>query len=489
MNSINQENYNLRGTCDEEDGEVVLDVGGVSATASCDGANWVANGIDLSGLAAEVTRVRVTADLADAPGNPADQASLNLLRDIIPPQVGITSPPLINRGSINSYALEGTCEYNGQGVVTVNIAGLSAREVDCESGGWRLELSASELQGLPEQNGIVILVEHRDEAENVGRDETGQVDKDTVSPLLAITTSGLVINAANQGHYALEGTCSEANGNVGIKIGSDAISSIPCDSDGLWRLTPGSDLSEGSYALAITQEDASGNTESITPAPILIKDVTTPNYAFNSDLDINLANENQYHVSGTCDEEGEIRVTVGSLGEKTATCQGSIWRTAFFDTSSIATGTSVTLSAVARDRAGNQQTGFSKTVSKDTSGQAVQITLPVGSPMAAPINVANAATYPVSGTCSREEGAVSVTVGTSPTTVSATSDDDDCSSDGEWSVSVNVGNTISDGPSVAIVASFGSGDGVETDATTALKDTVVPSLTITPPPHQQSQPG
>ena len=488
VNSINQENYNLRGTCDEEDGEVVLDVGGVSAMAICDGANWVANGIDLSGLAAEVARVRVTADLADALGNLAAQASLNLHRDVIPPQVGITSPSVINRNSIDdssSYVLEGTCEYNGPGVVTVNMPGLSAREVDCESGGWRLELSASELQGLPEQNGIAISVEHRDEAENVGHDETGQVDKDTVAPLLAIITSGLVINAANQGHYALEGTCSEANGNVGIKIGSDAIISIPCDDDGngdgLWRLTPRNDLLEGSYALAITQEDAAGNTGSITPAPTLIKDVTTPNYAFNSDLDINIANENQYHVSGTCDEEGEITVTVGTLGEKTATCQGSIWRTAFFDTSSIATGTSLILSAVARDRAGNQQTGLSKTVSKDTSVHTVQITLPTGSLMAAPINVANAAAYPVSGICNSKEGAVTVTVGTSPTTVSATSDADDCSSDGQWSVSVNVGNTISDGPSVAIVASFGSGDGVDTDATTALKDTVVPSLTITPP--------
>ena len=123
MNSINQENYNLRGTCDEEDGEVVLDVGGVSATASCDGANWVANGIDLSGLAAEVTEVKVTADLTDALENPADQASGNLLRDVIPPQVSITSPPIvINRASIDSYALKGTCEYNAQGVVTVNIA-------------------------------------------------------------------------------------------------------------------------------------------------------------------------------------------------------------------------------------------------------------------------------------------------------------------------------------------------------------------------------
>ena len=481
VNSINQGSYDLRGTCDEEDGEVVLDVGGISATADCDGANWVANALDLSELAADVDQVPVTVDLADALGNPARQASANLARDIIPPLVGITSPPGINRNSIDSYALEGSCEYNGPGVVTVSMTGLLAREVDCESGGWRLELAASELQGLPEQNGIAILVEHRDAAENVGRDETGRVNKDTMAPVLAIT-SGLTINAANQATYALAGTCSEAGGNVGIKIGSDAINTAVCDSNRQWTFTPGGDLSEQSYALAITQEDAAGNTGTITPVPTLVKDVTAPAYAFDSNLDINAANENQYHVSGTCNEEGQITVTVGDLGEKAATCQGSTWRTAAFNTASISTGTSVTLSAVARDSSGNQQTGLSKTVGKDTTSQSVQIALPAGSHMAAPINAANAASYPVSGTCSSHDGAVTVTVGTSPTTVSSTSGADECSSDGQWSLTVNVPESIFDGEAIAIVASFGSGDDLDTDATTALKDTVVPVLAMTPPP-------
>ena len=200
--------------------------------------------------------------------------------------------------------------------------------------------------------------------------------------------------------------------------------------NGLWRFTPRSDLSEGSYALAITQEDAAGNTGSITPAPTLIKDVTTPNYAFNSDLDINIANENQYHVSGTCDEEGEIRVTVGTLEEKTATCQGSIWRTAFFDTSSsITTGTSVTLSAVARDRAGNQQTGFSKTVSKDTVRPVLSIDDPVE------ITPANLAAYPLSGDCTEGDGAVTVSV----ETVSPDPQPDCNGSPGRWSTTVDLG--------------------------------------------------
>ena len=457
INSINQGNYQIAGTCDEVDGEVVLDVGGVSATASCDGANWVAKAIGLSGLAEDVAQVAVTADLKDALGNPADQASLNLVRDITLPAVDITSPPVINRDSIDSFALEGTCEYNGPGVVTVSITGLSAREVDCDGGGWRLELAASELQGLPEQNGIAILVEHRDAAENVGRDDTGRVDKDTVAPVLAIT-SGLTIDAANQATYALAGTCSEADRNVGIKIGSDSIKTASCDSNRQWTLTPRGGLPEQSYALAIAQEDAAGNTGTITPIPTLIKDVTAPAYAFDSDLDINAANENQYHVSGTCDEDGQITVTVGTLGESTATCSGSTWRTTAFNTASIGTGTSVTLSAVARDSVGNQQTLSNKAVSKDTTGQSVQIILPTGSDMAAPINAANAATYPVRGTCSSHDGAVTVTVGTSPTTVSSTSGADECSSDGQWSLTVNVPESIFDGEAIAIVASFGSGD-------------------------------
>ena len=188
INSINQESYQLRGSCDEAKGEVVVNMSGVSAVAICDGANWEANAIDLRGLPPGMGQVAVTADLADALGNPADQASLSLARDIIPPQVGITSPPVINRNSINSYALEGSCEHHGQGVVTVRVGELLAGDIDCGSDGWRLELAASELEKLPEQNGIIILVEHRDAAGNVGRDETGRVDKDLVAPEATVTS-------------------------------------------------------------------------------------------------------------------------------------------------------------------------------------------------------------------------------------------------------------------------------------------------------------
>ena len=47
---INQGNYRLSGTCDEEDGEVVLDVGGITKRILCDGSNWRADEIDLGAL-------------------------------------------------------------------------------------------------------------------------------------------------------------------------------------------------------------------------------------------------------------------------------------------------------------------------------------------------------------------------------------------------------------------------------------------------------
>ena len=73
---------------------------------------------------------------------------------------------------------------------------------------WSLNVPLSELNKLPpEQQGITLIVEHRDSAGNVSS-TSGTVDKDTVPPDIAIT-SGLVINIANQNSYQLAGDCSE----------------------------------------------------------------------------------------------------------------------------------------------------------------------------------------------------------------------------------------------------------------------------------------
>ena len=97
----------------------------VEVKAICDGARYVAGPIDLSEPDAAVVQVSVTADLKDKLGNPAQQATGILTRDITPPDsVTIATPPIISGNSINSYSLSGGCAEDGTGLVTIKIAGL-----------------------------------------------------------------------------------------------------------------------------------------------------------------------------------------------------------------------------------------------------------------------------------------------------------------------------------------------------------------------------
>ena len=224
ISSINQGNYRIAGTCDEVDGEVVLDLEGVvEAKATCDGVNWAAEGIDLSSLDATVIQVTVTADLKDKLGNPAQQATESFQRDVTPPDgITLTTPGVINILTIDSYSLGGGRCEDGTGVVTIKIAGLNDFTVDCADELWNLDVPSTELVKLPEQLGIALSIEHRDSVGNVAT-LSGRVDKDTVAPELSIT-SELIINIANEGSYKMKGECSENGREVSITLGGDSTS-------------------------------------------------------------------------------------------------------------------------------------------------------------------------------------------------------------------------------------------------------------------------
>ena len=239
--------------------------------------------------------------------------------------------------------------------------------------------------------------------------------------------------------------------------------------------------SDGSFSVTLKQTDDAGNTTNFTHPDPLIRDVVAPTFSFDADLDINIANEEQYYVSGTCSEVGTVTVSVTDIsGSITAECDGSIWETNAFDTSSINSPASVVLSAEMVDAAGNPAAAqaITKTVSKDTTSRAVAIDRLPNAPNAPPINLANAESYPVKGICSSSHtGDVTVTVGG---TASATG----TCSNGRWTVNVNVNipSPIADGPDVNISATFGTGTDQATDTARALKDTLRPTLDTTPSP-------
>ena len=213
-----------------------------------------------------------------------------------------------------------------------------------------------------------------------------------------------------------------------------------------------------------------------------MKDITAPTFDFSSDLDMSAANQHQFYVSGTCSEAGDLRVAVGKNSfqhTQFVECDGSSWVTSAIDVSGIPSTSlvSVKITATMTDAAGNPAAEEkSKTVQKDTTSRSVAIDRLSGDPnKAPPINHGNAASYPVAGGCSQHTGDVTVTVG-------GTAEGTGECSDGRWTATVNVPSTVSDGAAIAVSASFGSGADKVSDATTALKDTVVPTLKLTPSP-------
>ena len=480
VTTLNQEGYRLTGSCDEADGEVILDVGGIKGQGACDGQNWESEGIDLSGLDPTLLQVDVTADLEDKVENPAPQVSSILTRDVTPPDsiTLTTTLAVINIATIasaSSYSLEGSCSEDGTDVVTIKITGLNNKTVDCNEGGWSASLSSTELAELPNQQSIALSVEHRDSVGNV-RSFLGSLNKDTQAPILTIT-SGLVINIKNQNRYELEGECSENGRSVTITLeGNDPITE-DCVAN-VWKFTPLLS-SDGSFTVTLNQTDEAGNTTNLTHPDPLIRDVVAPTFSFDADLDINIANEEQYYVSGICSEVGTVTVSVADIsGSMTAECDGSIWETNAFDTSSINSPASVVLSAEMVDAAGNPAAEEAITVNKDTTSRAVAIDRLPNAPNAPPINLANADSYPVKGICSSSHtGDVTVTVGG---TASATG----TCSNGRWTVNVNVNipSPIDDAPNVSISATFGTGTDQASDTARALKDTVRPTLDTTPSP-------
>ena len=357
------------------------------------------------------------------------------------------------------YALRGGCE--GTTPVGVMIGSLDKEDVSCSSGSW--QLLGKDVRGVPEGN-VSIVVRQEDEYRNLG-EATLSVTKDVTPPALAVTSSTLMINIANQSSYqGVRGTCEGAQ-QVMVGVGNAQAQGVACTNSS-WSFSVDSALAEGSHGLVVTQADDLGNTS--TRNPILVKDVTAPTFAFASNLDINSANKAQYFISGTCGEAGTVTVTVATLNPVTATCDGSNWRTSSaVDASPLQDG-QVSVSASMVDTAGNPSASDQTTsVTKDVVSRAVAIgSLDV-------INSANEATYVVSGSCSSHTGNVSLSF-VSGQTVTQTAV---CQNRG-WTTAAFSVSSLDDG-NVAVTAAFGSGQNqVEETGRTVIKDTTAPMITI-----------
>ena len=455
ISTVNQGNYPLAGSCSEK-GTITVAIGTLEEkTKECSNGQAWSFRFDVSALT--TGSVDIVLSMVDEVGNPSVKQTISVVRDVVGPQVGITTTAVnaaITGTNVEGYDLRGTCQ--GATSVAVTIGSLAKDDVNCASDSWRL--SGKDVRDIPEGN-VSIVVRQEDEHGNPG-EATLSVIKDVTPPVLGVTSSSLTINMANQnGHQGIQGTCEGAQ-QVMVTVGSAQAQGVPCASSA-WVFSAISSVGEGSHAVTLTQADELGNTATLNPT--LVKDVTAPTFAFGSNLGINSANQRQYSLSGTCGETGTITVTVAGLNPVTATCDGANWSSTGVDASSLVDG-QVSISASMVDAVGNPAASALTTrVTKDVTTQAVAIgSLDV-------INSANKGAYEVSGTCSSHAGNVTVTL-VSTQTVSQTA----ACQNSRWATGAFNVSTLADG-TVSVTAVFGA---VQGSGRSVIKDTAAPTITL-----------
>jgi hypothetical protein len=409
INAANVSSYSLAGNCNEDGATVNISLGALNTTASCSGGSWIKAAWDVSAQA-ESASVPVTADMNDAAGNPATQATDNVIKDSVLPTVAIVTPAdssYINAATSSvTFAVSGTCNENGQ-TVSIEVDGGAATSpvgFVCDGSNFSGTIDTT---GLTE--GVRNLVAKISDANsNEGVSATNAVEKDTVIPNTAVSSPVdlSIINAVNDSAtFAVNGTCDDNTLTVAIEIDGSAAagqSGFSCDGTNFAGTIDTTGYADGDYDLTAIITDAAGN--STTSSIInLTKDVDVPTVAIAVPADssyINAASDSAtFAVSGTCNENGQtvsIEVDGGAAASPVGfVCDGTNFA-GTIDTTGLAEGARSFVAKIT-DANSNEGVSSANSVSKDTIIPNVAVSSPVDLSIINAVN--DSATFVVNGTC------------------------------------------------------------------------------------------
>ncbi|MBS1961388.1 MAG: hypothetical protein JST04_04165 [Bdellovibrionales bacterium] len=306
----------------------------------------------------------VTADLTDASGNPAPQASQNFVKDTVRPTLTFTSPAagtFITPANVSSFPMTGTCSESGWGI-TVYFNGVFQGGISCTAGAWSYNANFS---GEAEGN-VVVKIGQSDAAGNGAYPQpTITFVKDTTVPTVTITSpsAGAYVTAANQAAFTVSGACTENGQNVVL---SGAASATVSCSGGTWSKTLDlTALGQGAFTIKADHSDAAGNA-AVQATISYTKDTVAPTLAFSTPAAMTSANLSTYTsfpVTGTCTENG-INVVISGAVSTTAACSGGTW-SANLNLGSLGQGT-FTVKIDQTDAAGNAATQQTRNFDLDT---------------------------------------------------------------------------------------------------------------------------
>lgn len=307
--------------------------------------------------------------------------------DTLAPLVTISSNIPANKDNHSNYLITGTCGTKSTDLaVNLSVSGttIQSQEVNCDDDAqWEIIVDLSEI--VDGENAITIDATQNDIYNNLGTANQVQINKDVIAPTINVIKNGEANDAGNQLTFS-GSVIGQANEDINIYIGHSG-SMTSCDtvnSNGDWEcLINLTSFNDGSHQLQAHASDPSGNTISGSAISIEVEDgaienenhndETAPVVSINSDQAINLNNQNNYTITGSCGIEasdGAVFVSVESITSipLETVCNPTGYWSATFNLSTLVDGQeAVVINAQQPDQAGNIGNAAEVRLIKDTN--------------------------------------------------------------------------------------------------------------------------
>ena len=372
-------------TTDAEDGQTVTVIlNGQTYTTTVTGGTW---SFDLPAAAAQALNVMemITADVSDAAGNPATQATRDIIHDDTDPIITIdvvSTDDIINEFEQNSgVTISGTTDAEDGQTVTVTLNGQTYTTT-VTGGTWSLDVPALDVQALDPNETITANVS--DLAGNPATQATRDIEHDVTAPVITIDVVALddVINSIEDDNdVTISGTTDAEDGQT-VTVLLNGQTYTTTVTVGTW-----------SFDLPAAAAQVLGATETITadvsdlagnPATqatrVVEHDVTAPTIAIDvvstDDIINSLEDDSDVTISGTTDAEDGQLVTVLLNGQTyTTTVTGGTWSLDIPAADAQALDVNETITANVNDESGNPATEATRDIEHDIMAPTISINI------------------------------------------------------------------------------------------------------------------
>lgn len=423
VNAIEQGNdLTVSGTSDAENGQTItVSVNGQVYSATVNAGLWTATipAADLSALP-DGTTISVTADVTDAAGNPAPQATGSFETDFTAPTLTLNpvaggSIDLIDVGS--DLNITGTTTAADGEIVSLDFNG-QVYTGTASGGNWTVTIPAADLSGLSTGTPVAIGVSVADAAGNISTLVNASFPVDLTGPSISIATLpvGDALNTAEvTSDLTISGTTANVQDGQTVTVTLDGQTYTGTVTSGVWNVTiPASDLGAltdgGTFSITADVSDTDGL---IAPqaTTAIVKDVTAPTLSIDSFSAGAVMNASErgtdLTITGTTNAEDGQTVTVNLGGQSyTATVSGGAWTATApaSDVAALSDGATIAVTADVSDEAGNPAVRATSSFDTDFSAPSINVTSLSDGPV---LNFAELSTnLMVSGTSDAGDGAV-----------------------------------------------------------------------------------